>query len=125
MTTKTATKTKPVPAVVKAAKARATIPTRPVIDRTKLFRAEMQVELQAHTSALANVDHAITAADCDCDAAIELAQQRRLIIQSELALERDDLVMVIEGINAGLERTAQRDPAPASNVTAITQQAAE
>ncbi|MGV8950105.1 MAG: hypothetical protein ACOH2M_03305 [Cypionkella sp.] len=93
------------PPPAKIAEARATIPTRPVIAHTKLFRAEMQVQHQALNNALANVDHALTAAAGERDAAVELANMRFAVIRAELDAERGDVLRNLDGVEAALDAT--------------------
>lgn len=101
-------------AVVEARK-RATIPTRPVIEHSKLFRAELQAALNKANSALLNADSALSVAADDRDTDVTLANQRFDAIRAGLDLERADINRTIGGIEAALKAT---EPAP-SNVVAL------
>lgn len=114
---------------VEAAAKRATIPTRPVIEHTKLFRAELQVQMAAVNCALDQVEHTLATAAGERDAAIEaadgaydlamaaagktrkgaveLASQRFDAIRANLDKEQADLRHKKDGIEAALERTAE------------------
>lgn len=114
---------------VEAAAKRATIPTRPVIEHTKLFRASLQVQQSAATDALSLVDRDLVhAADTRAEEmeaanraygmAMALADQKYDAIRTELDAERVAIISVIDSIDAAL---AKLDPAPAdeSNVVQI------
>jgi hypothetical protein len=60
--------------VVETAKERATIPTKPVVEHTKLFRASLQLELSAANNTLAGVDLALQIAASTRDEAVEAAE---------------------------------------------------
>lgn len=124
---------------VKDAKERASIPSRPVIEHTKLLRATLQVERKATNDALAAVDlemeveagardAAIEAADRAYDLAMEaafnaregthaLANERHNAIRAQLDEERNDLIRKLDGIEAAL--TATEAKPTASNVEPI------
>jgi hypothetical protein len=113
------------PAVQEATK-RASIPKRPVIEHTKLFRASLQLELQAANAALAVADRDLTNAAAERDEAEETAQraydasvafarQRFDTIRTQVDAERDDILREINGIEAAMDATT-----PASNVVPMT-----
>lgn len=117
------------PAVQEAAK-RATIPSRPVIQHTSLFRATLQQLRSKATDALASADMALTAAASErdhemdaakraYDAACSVAASRFEAIRSELDAERADCICELDGIDAAMSVTA---PA-AANVVQISQAA--
>ena len=129
-----------VPAV-KGAIASASIPSRPVIEHTKLLRATLQVERKATNDALALVDLEMQTEAGICDAALEaagrayelaiaaasnalqgavaIANERHNAIRAQLDEERNDLIRKLDGIEAALTATEAK-PA-ASNVEHIRQ----
>lgn len=131
------------PKAVAEAESNATIPSRPVIEHTKLFRAERQIERKAMNDALAAVDHqleteagirdaAIEAADRAYELAMEaahnaregahaLATERFNAIRAEKDEERADIIRTLEGIEAALAATAPAKPEAKSNVEPIRQ----
>lgn len=114
MSTRTNKTTAPVTAV-KEARKRATVPTRPVIEHSKLFRAELQAALNKATSALLNADSALSVAADDRDTDITLANQRYDAIRLGLDAERADIHRTIGGIEAALKATEPQS----SNVVAL------
>ena len=104
------------PKAVTEAESNATIPSRPVIQHTKLLRAELQVKLNNANGALAVADTALTTAAGERDAAIELASKRFDAIREELDAERTDILGSIKGIEAALAATEAK-----SNVEPIRQ----
>lgn len=113
------TRKKVVTPAVTEAKKRATIPTRPVIRHTSLFRAELQAALNRANGALLNADNALSVAADDRDAEISLANQRFDAIRAQIDAERDDILNNIAGIEAALAATAPKDAG--SNVEPIRQ----
>ena len=131
MTTRPPRKTKAVaePAVAEA-KRKATIPTRPVIEHTKLLRASLQVALQEKTAALAAADRDLANAASERDEAREanrhehemkdaLADQRFDAIRTEVDADRTDILSSMTGIEAALAAT--EPPQAKSNVEPIRQ----
>ena len=127
------------PKAVAEAESSATIPSRPVIEHTKLLRATLQVERKATNDALALVDlemqteagvldaateaaHqkyllAMQAAQAAYDGELVLANERHKAISAQLNEERNDLTRKLDGIEAALAATEAK-PA-ASNVEPI------
>jgi hypothetical protein len=103
----------PVAAVAEAT-ANATIPSRPVIQHTKLLRAELQVRLSSANGALTTADTALVVAAQDRDAAIELANQRYAAIRAEIDAERDDVLTTIAGLEAALHATKPAEFQPSA-----------
>lgn len=91
---------------VAEAKRRATIPTRPVIQHTSLFRAELQAALNRANGALLNADAALSVASDDRDMEVALANQRYDAIRGQIDAERSDILKNIAGIEAALAATA-------------------
>ena len=112
--TRTTTKPAPVAAVQEASK-RASIPKRPVIEHTKLFRAELQAALSAANNELMAADSALVSAADDRDMSISLANQKYDAIREGVDADRADILLKITGIAAALAATA-----PASNVVPMT-----
>jgi len=104
------------PPAVTEAKRKATIPSRPVIEHTKLLRAELQAAHIKASNALLSADAALSAAADSRDADIALANQRFDAIRAEVDAERDDILASIKGIEAALAATE-----PKSNVEPIRQ----
>lgn len=96
------------PAVTEAKK-RATIPTRPVIQHTNLFRAELQAALRRANGALLNADNALSVAADDRDADMALVSQRFDAIRAQIDAERDDILRNIAGIEAALAATLPKE----------------
>lgn len=101
-------KAPPKPIAVAQAEKAATLPTRPVIQHTQLFRAELQVRLSKANGQLSEADLALTNAAAARDAAIELANQKYEAIRSELDAERQDIMTELAGIEAALTATAPK-----------------
>lgn len=127
----TTRKPKTPPAVFEASR-KATIPSRPVIEHTKLLRANLQVELQAANAALAIADRELANAALERDEAktnnrLEhemkdaLADQTFDAIRAEVDAGRDDIKLKIAGIEAALAATEPAEPEPKSNVEPIRQ----
>lgn len=117
---------------VEAAAKRATIPTRPVIEHTKLFRAELLLAQSAANSELEQADHiivtaveeknaaqnaaaiaeqiAIEAANTARRGADALATQRFNTIRSEIEKERNDIICKLDSIEAALKSIADAEP---------------
>lgn len=112
MTTRPPRKTK----AVAEAEINATIPSRPVIQHTKLLRAELQAAHIKANNALLSADAALSAAADSRDADIALANQRFDAIREELDAERTDILSSIKGIEAALAATEAK-----SNVEPIRQ----
>lgn len=128
---------------VAEAKKRASVPVRPVIQSTKLFRANLQIERQTANDALAAVDHAleteagirdaaVEAADKTYELALEaarnaregataLAVERFNVVRSELDAERSDIIRVLDGVEAALAAT--QSDTPPGNVTQLREAA--
>ena len=125
----TTRKTPSKPAAVAAAEKKASIPKRPVIQHTKLFRAELQVALREKNAALAVADRDLAIAASERDEALEanrreyeakdaLAVERFKVIRAEVDADRDDILRTIAGIEKALEATGEASAAP-SNVVAM------
>ena len=112
MSTRTNSKTTP---AVQEAQKRASIPKRPVIEHTKLFRAELQAALSAANNELMAADSALVSAADDRDMSISLANQKFEAIREGVDADRTDILLKITGIAAALAATA-----PASNVVPMT-----
>lgn len=121
MTSTTPRKTKTPPPAVTEAKRKATIPARPVIAHTNLFRAELQASLVKANNALLNADNALSVAADDRDADISMAKQRFEAIRCQLDAERNDILRNIAGIEAALTATEIAKPDAMSNVEPIRQ----
>lgn len=110
-------------AAVADAKRRASIPSRPVIQHTKLLRAELHLALQAMTAALAADDRDLANAAGERDETMEanrreyeakdaLAVERFRAIRSGIDANRADVIRAMEGIEAALAATGE----PKANV---------
>lgn len=97
---------KSLPAAVKEAAKRASIPKRQVIRHTSLFRAELQAALHAANNELLQADAALSSAADDRNTAIDLANQKYEAIRLGIDEERADLHTKIAGIEAALAATA-------------------
>lgn len=97
------------------AKRRASIPSRPVIQHTSLFRAELQAALNRANGALLNADNALSVAADDRDMDISLANQRFDAIREGIDAERIDILRSIAGIEAALAATGE----PKANVVQL------
>ena len=107
--TPSATRKKASAPAVTEAKKRATIPTRPVIQHTSLFRAELQAALRRANGALLNADNALSVAADDRDADMALVSQRFDAIRAQIDAERDDILRNIAGIEAALAATSPKE----------------
>lgn len=132
---------------VEAAAKRATIPTRPVIEHTKLFRAELVILQQTALLDLAQVDHVLMTAVDECETAQvaaaraeelaiaaaakarkgadELATQRLSAIRKGADKERADIIRKLDAIERALNEPAPAEQADETEPNNVVQIAAE
>lgn len=99
----TARKSPPQPLAVARAEEKAKLPTRPVIEHTKLFRAHLQMEHSKANAALSEADLALANAASERDSLIELAKQKFDAIRAQLDSERHDIITTLTGIEAAMK----------------------
>lgn len=110
-------KTTTMPAAVVAAEKRSSIPKRPVIQHTALFRAELQAALNIVNNEMVQADSALSSAADERDMAISLANQKFDAIRAGLDAERNDILLKTAGIEAALKAT--EPAAEPSNIVAM------
>lgn len=115
----TTSKTAPKPAAVAEAEKRSSIPKRPVIQHTALFRAELQAALNVANNEMVQADSALSSAADERDMAVALANQKFEAIRAGLDAERADILLKTAGIEAALKATEPAAETAPANVVAM------